>query len=85
MPSNKDQNSPTADDGSNQTSPTATGTPSRRFEPILKNEEEEVESPRPIGTIRRNRPPAITTDSAAQSYGTYTEVRHTGERADIGM
>ncbi|KAL9638035.1 MAG: hypothetical protein Q9164_001829 [Protoblastenia rupestris] len=85
MPSNKDQNSPTADDGSGQTSPTETGTPSRRFEPILKDEEEEVESPRPIGTIRRNRPPAITTDSAAQSsidstYDTAEETTSEGQR-----
>ena len=45
----------------------------RRFEPITRDRDYDLdgegsESPRPTGTIRRNRPPAIST-SSADHYG----------------
>ena len=53
---------------STDVSPTDTRNPSRRFESITHDDDEETATT--TGTVRRNRPPAITTDSV-QNYGTF--------------
>ncbi|KAL9126162.1 MAG: hypothetical protein Q9217_004742 [Psora testacea] len=72
MSSKPDQPPPEKHKGSDdtdETSPTDTRAPTRRFEPITRDDdEEEVESPRPTGTVRRSRPPAISTSNGTQNY-----------------
>ena len=59
---------------STASSPTDTGTQPRRFEPIIHGQERDdgdEESTRMMGTIRRNRPPAISTNSG-DNYGMFS-------------
>lgn len=65
-----DNNTPnlTGDDSSSDPSPSETRSPSRRYEPIIHNGDDE-DSTTTTGTVRRNRPPAISTSS---NYGLET-------------
>jgi len=62
MSSHDDQTDPGAPNYSTDTSPTDTRAPSRRFQPITQDDDDE-ESATESGTVRRNRPPAISTDT----------------------
>jgi len=61
---------PHASNRSSDTSPTDTRVQPRRFEPILQDTDDD-DSTTTTGTVRRNRPPAISTGSA-RNYGTFT-------------
>ncbi len=64
----------TAHNDSTTDSATDTRTQPRRFEPITHdqdNDDGEEESTRTTGTIRRNRPPAISTRSG-DNYGMFS-------------
>lgn len=57
----------TEENESNSTSPTNTRAPPRRFQPITHDEDDDRSTG--TGTVRRNRPPAISTDMNPQNYG----------------
>ena len=59
MSSDDESKRPTAHNASTDTSPADTQLPSRRFESITHDDDEE--SMTTTGTVRRNRPPAIST------------------------
>lgn len=69
-----DDNSPNprASNRSSDTSPTDTRAEPRRFEPILPDNDDDYTTT--TGTVRRNRPPAIST-SSTPNYGTFTTHR----------
>ncbi len=67
----ENNNSPNlrASNRSSDTSPTDTPALPRRYEPILQDDDDE--STTTTGTVRRSRPPAISTGGALD-YGTFT-------------
>ena len=73
MASDRDAPDTTESIKSTDTSLTGTRSPSKRFEPITRDndngdEEESSETPGRSGTVRRKRPPAISTASST-NYG----------------
>lgn len=68
MSSDNDPPIPSASNYSSITSPTDARAPSRRFESITQDDETD-ESTRPGGTIRRKRPPVISTNT---DYGQFS-------------
>lgn len=71
MAPNKDASGPMPFNHSTDTSPTDTRAP-HRFESITRSGDDDASTT--TGTIRRNRPPAISTD--AGNYGTFICLLH---------
>ena len=70
MSSGKEPPASTDGDHLEESSPTDTPTPPRRFEPITHGEDEN-EPGNTQGTVRRSRPAHITTNTGIPNYGVF--------------
>ena len=82
MTSDRSSQTRHANSHSTETSPTTTRASSRRFESITSDNDEERTGT--SGTIRRNRPPAISTSNSTQ-YGSHSDVLPTLIRSLIEL
>lgn len=62
-------NPPDAGTESPDESPNGSGSSPRQFESIVRDEDNDERDVTATGTVRRNRPPAMSVQSTSQNYG----------------